>query len=147
MEAPPSPLSCRPKRSAVEGSAVHHPRVESKWKRHPPLCHADRSCRPKRSAVERSAVHHPGVESKWKRHPLLCHPDRSVAKWRDLQGAPRTSRILRGQGKGTPPLLRQFRVVGIVSSCPSCEVFNRARVGCASAPLKSLNASTFVSAP
>jgi hypothetical protein len=43
MEAPLSPLSSRPERSVVEGSAVLLTGICSGWKLHPPLCHPDRS--------------------------------------------------------------------------------------------------------
>ncbi len=43
MEALPSPLSSRPKRSVVEGSAVLSTGICSGWKHCPPLCHPDRS--------------------------------------------------------------------------------------------------------
>jgi hypothetical protein len=36
-------VSSRPERSVVEGPAVHLRTIESEWKRHPPLCHPDRS--------------------------------------------------------------------------------------------------------
>src|ERR1700678_2602829 len=73
MEAPPSPLSSRPKRSEVEGSAVPSSTTHAEWKRHPPLCHPDRSEAERRDL--RSP--HPQTRAEWKLRSPLFHPDRS----------------------------------------------------------------------
>jgi len=82
MEALSSPLSSRPQRSAVEGSAVRPaalPNSPSQTSNHKQKCHPDRSEAKWRYPLFPSAP----IESEWKRHPPLCHPDRSEAKRRD----------------------------------------------------------------
>src|SRR5580698_1961004 len=97
METSPSPLSSRPERSAVEGSAVQQTYL-GKVLRPKQKCHPDRSggtccshptsqismkaspsplsSRPKRSAVEGSAVQQTYL-GKVLRPKQKCHPDRS----------------------------------------------------------------------
>jgi hypothetical protein len=57
------------------------PQYDLDWKRHPQICHPDRSVAKWRDLL----FLHPQCDLHWKRHPQICHPDRSVAKWRDLR--------------------------------------------------------------
>src|SRR5580704_4806814 len=79
MEAAPSPLSSRPERSEVEGSAVSFHPLNRRLVE-PPPCPLSSRAQPRdlRSC-------HSQLEFRWKLRPPLCHPDRSGAKWRDLQ--------------------------------------------------------------
>src|ERR1700691_816802 len=94
-EAPPFPLSSRPERSAAErslcGCSLSHGVFQSSncssRKRHPPLCHLDRSAAQRRDLCVDALAH--GVFqssncSSRKGHSSLCHLDRSVAQWTDL---------------------------------------------------------------
>ena len=107
LEAPPSPLSSRPKRSAVGeicGSAalpwICFRPSEAEWRDLRLLCRRGpqpRNTRPRNRIVirpEESWAFTPkvmknwvlfGNHTQWKRHPPLCHLDRSVAQWRDLR--------------------------------------------------------------
>jgi hypothetical protein len=108
MEAPPSPLSSRPERSAVEGSAVLSTSIRSEWKHHPPLCHPDRSAAQWRDlqfsqpasdpdgsttlpfVIPTEAQRSGGICSSLNQHPIRMEAppsplssDRSEAQWRD----------------------------------------------------------------
>src|SRR3984885_11498141 len=74
MEAPPSPLSSRPERSAVEGSAVRPsslPNVRCQTSNQ--KCHPDRSVAKWRDLLFIVRI----IESQWKRYPPHCHPVRN----------------------------------------------------------------------
>ncbi len=108
MEAPPSPLSSRPKRSVVEGSAVRLSALpNSPSKNHNPQTEV--SSRPERSAVEGSAVRLsvlPNSPSKTTTPKRRCHPDRSVALWRALLFLIRS---IESEWKRRPPLCHPDR--------------------------------------
>ena len=86
--------------------------IESAWKRHPPLCHPDRSaaewrdlqCAPRPSQIFRNKT----LTLKQR-----CHPDRSAAKWRDLQSILRS---IESAWKRHPPLCHPDRSGGICSA-------------------------------
>ena len=75
LEAPPSPLSSRPKRGAVERSQCGCSFLEMFF---------DRAGFPLRAASEDHAWLLFSNNSLWKHRPSLCHLDRSAAQWRDL---------------------------------------------------------------
>src|ERR1700733_13058151 len=93
VEPLPSPLSSRLSRPAVgpkrRDLQFNGPLVETRNTTPP----AEVSSRPERSAVEGPAVLSSTNQSSLRAPPSPCHPDRSVAKWRDLQCAPRASQM------------------------------------------------------
>jgi hypothetical protein len=110
---PTHPLSSRPERSAVEGSAVPvFPTTNQQIHNRRTLCHPDRSVaqwrdlqfpfphrkssgpqathplssRPKRSGSGGiCSSRFPTANHQVQKQRTLCHPDRSVAQWRDLR--------------------------------------------------------------
>src|SRR5580658_1176772 len=77
MEAPPSPLSSRPKRSAVERSAVRRPFLGNVFRQRGVM-----GLWPTQGAEKRHLFTN---DRRWRHRPPLCPLDRSAAQWRDLR--------------------------------------------------------------
>jgi hypothetical protein len=113
MEAPPSPLSSRPKRTRISCHAALDKTARAPFRKEGRM-----KCNNATKFHRKSGVAQwrdllfiiRGIESQWKRRPPLCHPDRSVAQRRDLQFPSIHSTDT--EWKHRPPRCRPDRSVG-----------------------------------